>query len=198
MNETIDYYNRNAEQFTLKTVNVDFTEIQNKFLGFLPEKATILDFGCGAGRDTKYFLECGYVVEAIDGSEELCKIANQNTGTSVKHMFFQELNEKNRYDGIWACSSILHLPKRELVDVFKKMLITLKDNSIMYTSFKYGDFEGDRNGRFFTDFTEYSFLEFIEKVKGISVEEYWITGDVREDRGEEKWLNIILRKQNIR
>ena len=64
----------------------------------------------------------------------------------------------------------------------------------MYTSFKYGEFEGERNGRFFTDFTIETFSEFISDIDNIKMEEDWITGDVRPGRGEEKWLNLILRK----
>lgn len=51
-------------------------------------------------------------MEAIDGSEELCKIASEFTGIEVKHLLFQESAEENKYDEIWACSSILHLPKQ--------------------------------------------------------------------------------------
>ena len=68
----------------------------------------VLDFGCGSGRDTKYFLEHGMHVEATDGSEELCRIASDYAGIPVKRMLFQELKETEKYAGIWACSSILH------------------------------------------------------------------------------------------
>ena len=103
-----------------------------------------------------------------------------------------------RYDGIWACSSILHLSKDTLEDVLNKMAVALKDNGVIYTSFKYGDFEGERNGRYFTDFTLELFEEYIKSVPELQIEEYWITGDVRPGRGEEKWLNLILRKSDIR
>ena len=76
-------------------------------------------------------------------------------------MYFNELSIVNKYDGIWACSSILHLSLDDLVDVFKRMSKALKDEGIIYTSFKYGDFSGERNGRFFTDMTEDSFAILI-------------------------------------
>ena len=192
-NKTIDYYNQNAETFVHGTVSVDFKEVQDKFLRLLAGKK-VLDFGCGSGRDTKYFIERGLDVVAIDGSEELCKIASAYTGIQVKHVLFQKLDEVDCYDGIWACSSILHLPKDELKIVIKKMSRALKAKGIIYTSFKYGNFEGERNGRFFTDFTLEMFKEFIKDVKDIVIEEYWITGDVRPGREEEKWLNLVLRK----
>lgn len=193
--ETINYYNTNAKLFAETTAFVEFHSMQHKFLDKLPVVSAILDFGCGSGRDTKYFIEQGHYVDAIDGSVELCKLASEYTGIEVKHMYFQELSEVEKYDGIWACSSILHLPVEELEEVMKKMEVALKDKGIIYTSFKYGTFSGERNGRFFTDMTEESFGELLEKIPALTIEEQWITSDVRPGRGEEKWLNLILRKK---
>ncbi|MDD5793076.1 MAG: class I SAM-dependent methyltransferase, partial [Erysipelotrichaceae bacterium] len=111
MDQTIDYYNLNAENFIENTQNVDMHLAQDKFLHLLNEGAAILDFGCGSGRDTKYFLDKGCQVTATDGSAELCRRASSFTGIEVQEMLFQELDEIETYDGIWACSSILHLPK---------------------------------------------------------------------------------------
>ena len=197
INSTLDYYNQGAQKFTDGTQSIDFKETQNKFLNRLPEGATILDFGCGSGRDTKYFLDKGYKVDAIDGSEELCKIASEYTGIKVKKTLFEELCEINKYDGIWACSSILHLPKDQLMDVLHKMLDATKNNGYIYTSFKYGDYEGFRNERYFTDFTEELFSEFIKEISSIHIIECWITNDVRPGRSDEKWLNLILRKADM-
>ena len=66
------YYNKNANLFVETTANVEFYHMQNRFLSKLETGAHILDFGCGSGRDTKFFLEQGYRVDAIDGSAELC------------------------------------------------------------------------------------------------------------------------------
>ena len=177
-NKTIAYYNQNAASFIQGTVSVDFQTTQDKFLNALPGKR-VLDFGCGSGRDTKYFLGNGLVVTALDGSEELCKYASAYTGILVKNMMFQDLDEMNQYDGIWACLSILHLPKKELKMVFHKMVTALDTNGIIYTSFKYGTFEGERSGRFFTDFTPDTFSDFIKDVEQIRIEEEWLTDDVR-------------------
>ena len=193
-NKTLDFYNKNADTFVSDTISVDFKQTQDKFLNHLNPGDSILDFGCGSGRDTKYFLKSGFQVDAIDGSSELCKIASEYTGLEVKQMLFQELDSIGQYDGIWACSSILHLPKKDLKLVLRKINTALKKKGIVYTSFKYGEFEGERNGRYFTDFTIETFKEFIQDIGDLKLDEYWITGDVRPGRGEEKWLNIILQK----
>lgn len=197
MEQTINYYNLNAKNFIENTQNADMHIPQNRFHRLLAEHASILDFGCGSGQDTKFFLQKGYDVTATDGSAELCKLVSAFSGIDVKEMLFQDLDAISMYNGIWACSSILHLPKIEQFPVFQKMCNALKENGVIYTSFKYGNFEGERNGRYFTDFREDTFQEFIKEIPELTVEEQQITSDVRPGRGEEKWLNLILRKGNI-
>ncbi len=194
MTETLFYYEENADSFTDSTVGVDMKDIRSRFLKELPEGAYILDLGCGSGRDTKAFLEKGYRVNPSDGSEELCRKASALTGIPVKCMLFQELDAVDVYDGVWACASVLHLPKKELADVLYKIASALKKNGILYTSFKYGAFEGMRNGRYFTDFTENSLREFWEKDIPLTVFELWSTQDVRPGREEERWINLLARR----
>lgn len=197
-NETLKYYNQNAEFFAAGTVGVPFSDIQDCFLALLPPGGKILDFGCGSGRDTKYFYEKGFAVDAMDGAEEMCQYAREYTGMPVRKLLFADLAAVEEYDGIWACSSILHLPLEELTDVFKKMVRALKTNGIIYASFKHGDYAGMRNGRYFTDFTEETFEKYIHGIEDICIKTLWITKDVRPNRGNERWLNIILQKTDLR
>ena len=194
MNKTLSYYNTNSASFIESTQSVQITEAWSRFTAKLEQSSIILDFGCGSGRDTKYFLEHGFKVEAMDGSEELCKAASKYTGIIVKHQLFQDWKSEPKYNGIWACSSILHLNKMELKRVIGNIRNALLPAGIFYTSFKYGNFEGIRNGRYFTDLTEASFAELINEVTGFEIIEEWITSDVRPGREEEKWLNVILKK----
>jgi len=193
MNETLDYYDKNAESFASGTADIEFSETHDRFLAELKEGASILDFGCGSGRDTRYFLQKGYRVIAMDGSAELCRIAEEKTGIPVKQIDFNDFEEQDRYDGIWACLSILHLPKLKLNSVLIHMKKALHKEGIIYTSFKYGDFAGMRNGRYFTDFTENTFRAFVAEIEQLTIEQLWITGDVRPGRQDEKWLNTFLR-----
>lgn len=194
MNETLRYYDRNAEYFVQDTLNVDFTGIQEKFIRLLPNGGSILDFGCGSGRDALYFAGKGFDVDAVDGSREMCRLARERDGIRVRQMLFSELDASGEYDGIWACASLLHLPSTELKLVILKMWRALKNGGWLYISFKYGEFEGMRNGRYFTDFTEKSFEAYMLDVQGLNLTEAWVTGDVRPGRGDEKWLNVILQK----
>ena len=175
---------------------MDFRETQERFLKYIPPQGRILDFGCGSGRDTKYFRTRGFEVDAVDGSEELCRLASEYTGLHVKQMLFSDLDVVERYDGVWACASILHLSSDGLRDVFLKMVKAIKNGGVIYASFKYGEYEGMRNGRYFTDFTEMSFKKYIADIANVKTVELWITGDVRQNRSDEKWLNLILQKSD--
>ncbi len=192
--ETIDYYELNAKAFTESTLCADMHEAQNRFLAQLSPGAIILDFGCGAGRDTKRFRDLGFRVEAVDGSEKLCRIASEWAGIDVRHMLFHELSATEKYDGIWACASILHLEKPELKNVMQKIIAALKVGGVLYASFKYGSFEGMRSGRYFTDFTNETLEGFIQEFSSLETIEQWITQDVRPGRKEEQWINILAKR----
>lgn len=199
-NSTLEYYNRNAGSFISTTVDVEFTDIQDWFLRYLEPGALILDFGCGSGRDSRYFLSKGFRVEACDGSEEMVRIASETSGIPVRKMLFEELDEEERYDGIFACASILHVPFEGLPDILARMERALKNEGTVYVSFKYGNYEGERNGRYFTDMTMDRLQECLKAAadksgrKGLRVVESRVTCDVRPGRESEKWLNAILQK----
>ena len=197
--QTLLFYEENAAQFAQGTMLADMEDARSRFLNCLhclPAHAYLLDFGCGSGRDAKAFLEKGYRVDAVDGSLELCRIASEYAGIPVRHMLFQELSAREQYDGIWACASILHLPKRELSAVLLKIAAALKPGGVLYTSFKYGTFAGMRGGRYFTDFTEETLVQFIGQIPELDLEpvDVWTTQDVRPGREEERWINILARR----
>lgn len=195
MNQTIQYYNKNADAFYNSTVNADMGNLYQAFLTHINIGEKILDFGCSSGRDSKYFLEHGYQVTSIDGSEELCKKASQLTGQEVLCLNFKDIKFENELHGIWACASILHLPEDELCHMIGKMNTALKRGGVIYVSFKYGDFSGERNGRYFTNMTEEKLVKIISAIDGLEIVETFITGDVRDNRHSEQWLNAIMKKR---
>lgn len=194
LEKTLNYYNQNAELFRGDTINVEFDEKRNILLKYLNKGDKILDLGCGVGRDSKAFREQGYEVTAIDGSIELCKIASRQIGDNVICKRFDEMEYNLEFDGIWACASLVHIEYKELPKVFRKIIKAMKNNGYFYASFKYGEFEGYRNERYFTDFTEVKFEKFIERFSDLKIVEFQITGDARVGREKEKWLNIIMKK----
>lgn len=193
INETINYYNNNADEYCKQTQDVKFSDNRNMLLKYLRKGAHILDLGCGSGRDSKAFLELGYDVTLIDGSLEMCRQASKLTGQKAICKEFMDIEYVNEFDYVWACASLLHIPSGELEDVLYKVFEALKSGGYFYLTFKYGEFEGMRNGRFFNDMTEKKFHEIIKKYRYFKVIETNVTSDAREDRKNEKWLNIILK-----
>lgn len=194
MNTTLEYYNKNAEAFTADTANVKFSALQNDFISFIPDGGRIMDFGCGSGRDSLAFIKAGYEVVSVDGSEEMCKVAQKITGQPVIFSTFQDYIPDGKFDGVWACASLLHLTKNELPEVISKLCHCLTDGGILYMSFKYGSYVGDRNGRFYTDMTEESMSEIMSAFPEMHLVVEKLTSDVRPGRENEKWLNVFYKK----
>lgn len=190
---SIDYYNKNANNFFETTVNADMSKAYDIFEEKLIEKGKILDLGCGSGRDSKYFLSKGYEVVAIDFSPVLAKLASCHIGQKVIVADMREINYCDEFVGIWACASFLHLSEDDIYKTLEKCYIALKKDGIIYLSFKYGENNYTKDGRTFTCFNENKFLPIINNLK-FSNYEFFITDDVRENRHNEKWLNIILKK----
>lgn len=193
--KTIDYYNQNADKFAASTFHLEMEEIYQPFTRYLPDGGSILDLGCGSGRDSLAFKKLGYYVEAIDYSEALVRKARELTGINVRKQSFYELSELNQYDGIWACASLLHCERKRLPEVLEKILKALKVNGICYMSFKYGAGDCYKDGRQFTDMDESQAQSLLKKFDNILLLQQWITIDKRPDHHED-WLNILFQKQN--
>lgn len=196
MNETITYYNQNADSFIEGTQNADMSAQYDFFLKYLSSGGKILDLGCGSGRDTAYFLSLGYEVTAIDGSEELCKRVKANYGIDAQCIRFEDIAFVAKFDAIWASASLLHVPKADISYIMNKVSAALKPDGILYASFKYGSNERISNGRFFNDYTENDIDTLFTSGNHLVLQEYWITEDVRPGRLGEHWLNIVAKKNS--
>lgn len=186
------YYIYNTDAFIENTINCDMSVQYNFFLKHIPKNGTILDLGFGSGRDMIYFQELGYNVKGIDPIDSFVE-RMQSKGFEVYKDTAQTMNFIDEFDGIWACASLLHVPSNELTNAFKKCEIALKKNSILYCSFKYGTYEGERNGRVFTDLNEETIKKYLDGLN-LNIIETSITTDVRPDQSNQTWLNCIIKK----
>ena len=193
---TLEYYNKNAKIYCDQTLVGNLQENYNKFLEHLQSNAYILDFGCGSGRDSKYFLDNGYNVKAIDGSIEMCKLASKYINQEVTCMKFEELNDINTYDGIWACSSILHIEKENLSDILIKMINSLKVNGVIYTSFKIGVGYEIKEGKYYNYLTKDEMIQTLNKTsKSVELVDYFETLPSTRRKAENTiWGNFIIKK----
>lgn len=190
---TIAFYD---EQYAESTAHLDMQKLYDRFEKYLPEGASVLDAGCGSGRDSKHFIEKGYTVTAFDASGIMCEYASMLTGQEVRKLTFQEMDYQDCFDGIWACASLLHVLEDELVSVIKKVIAALKPGGVLYASWKYGKgtrFD-DHSCRLFCDMDENNIIRYFSDKDGIQIEETWETNDVRENINSQIWLNIIVKK----
>ena len=132
--DSIDYYNKYAVKFFEDTVDLDMTPIIGMFLEEMEEGATILDMGCGSGRDSLYMYELGYDVTAMDASLEMCRLAEVHTGLEVLQLKYEDMEFDDVFDGIWACGAFVHIPKDEMPAILKKIAAALQEHGILYLS----------------------------------------------------------------
>ena len=191
---TINYYNLNARSYFASTVNADMSDCYERFIKYLKPGDSIIDVGAGSGRDIKYFVKCGFVVEGIDASAELCKLASDYTGVSIKCCTIQEWRPEKKYSGIWANSSLLHLNIEEIQKYMCRIPDILQEKGILYFTLKSGITTGrDTDGRFFTDVSGEKVQQFIEKSTAITIVDMWKTED-KLNRSGFSWINVIVQK----
>lgn len=193
--DSVDYYNKYAARVYEDTVDVDMSEILEKFLEQMEEGATILDLGCGSGRDTLAMYELGYDVTPLDGSEEMCKLAEIHTGLDVLQMDFEDIQFDDAFDGIWACGSLLHVPKDDMPAMLDRLNEALCENGVLYISVKKGSFEGIRGERYFCDYMPDELRSMVEKTGLFKILEVWESDDLRDSHPETVWVNLLARKR---
>lgn len=193
---SIPYYNTNSKNFIEATFTADMFLFYDEFTQLLPKNASILDIGCGSGRDSLWFINHGYKVMAHDGAEEMVKHCQLLIGASVIHATFEEFWTESKFDGLWACASLLHVPREELVSLVNKYATFLKDKGVFFMSFKLREVDHEKDGRIFTNFTEKSIEKLIEQCKGLTIVKVIKSVDVREGREDEEWLSVIVTKEH--
>jgi SAM-dependent methyltransferase len=196
MNQTLAYYNEHAEDFINQTQSVDMGLLYETFLSYIPKNGSILDAGCGSARDALAFYQKHYDVVAFDASRAIVDIVSKQCAFPIYHASFLNFNTQTKFDGIWACASLLHVPTEDQVESILHLSSMLKIDGVFYLSYKLGKTENEHNGRYFCNFDEPSFSEIAQQLTDLHIVEQWVTTDQRKNRAQEQWFNVILRKQS--
>lgn len=208
MNQTISYYDKNAEEFCRATKDADMSFCRDKFLYLLEQKnhirikesdkskIHILDAGCGSGRDARAFLDAGYQVTALDASKKICEEAAKLIKQEALCIRFEEVQFQKEFDGIWACASLLHVSYAEINGVLKRFWDALKEDGIFYASFKYGEGMRIDKDRLFYDYKETA-LKNLMINNCFLVESIFVTQDVRKSKENEQWINVLAKKGTL-
>lgn len=145
---TLAFYDANAAAYAGGMLPDEATLAQlGAFARRLPQGGHVLDLGCGAGHHSKLLRDSGFRLTLVDGSAGLAAEAEARTALPVRVQRFQDFGDPPVYDGIWACASLLHVPERELPDVFGQVARSLKPGGVLYCSFKETSGADDRHGR---------------------------------------------------
>ncbi len=147
--DTISFYSDEADAYTSQNRQADYDRLET-FMRTLPVGGKILELGCGAGDDSAIFLGRGFNVTPTDGTPEIAHAASQRLKRPVPVLLFENLDEKDAYDGVWANACLLHVPRKELFPIINRIYTALKQKGVFYASFKAGTQEGrDSFGRYF-------------------------------------------------
>jgi SAM-dependent methyltransferase len=187
------YYDQHGEAFFHRTVDLDMGDERTRFVAHLPPGGSILDAGCGSGRDALAFARAGYAVTAFDASPEMVRLATEHTGLPVLQMTFEKMTWLEAFDGVWASASLLHVARADLPDTFGRIVAALRPGGVAYASFKLGEAEREVEGRRFTDMTEGSLRALMEGA-GLAIADLWVSADGRPGREGEQWVNGIGRR----
>lgn len=166
------------------------SDIYKKFEAYLEQGDRILDLGCGSGRDSRYFLSEGYAVVALDPSIKMCEATAQLTSLKPLNISAQEINFENEFNGIWACASLLHVPKSVLPCIIYKIRKSLKKDGVFYSSWKLGDCERVDEGKYSVYYNQESILNILNEY--MTTVESWINND--HIRSNLRWINIICKR----
>jgi mutator protein MutT len=189
-----DFYQKQAASYADETVGIELGALCMRFLNRLPKQAHILDLGCGAGRDSRFFLNNDFQVTALDGSSELAVFAEKLIEQPVVVSLYQDMTFENVFDGVWACASLLHCPKSQIAAVLVKINQALKINGVFYASFKWGEDEtSDSLGRFFNNYTCVQLTSLLNDIGGFEVIECWEESKPLRN-SVQKWVNILSKK----
>ena len=149
---TLDYYDQHAEEFWQGTRDHDVKQNIATLLQWIEGKPpfTILDFGCGPGRDLKIFSELGHIAVGLEGAEHFAVMARIYSGCEVWQQDFLKLDlPDSHFDGVYANASLFHVPSQELPRVLLELHATLKPGGVLFSSNPRGDNEeGWSGGRY--------------------------------------------------
>lgn len=193
--QTLSFYDAEAETYASKQRPDEMPASFHRFAAALPPSACVLDLGSGDGHYAAAFEALGHDVIAMDGSAGLAAIASKRLAKPVRVARFDELEDIDAFDGVWAHASLLHAPLESLADLMARIHKSLRLNGIFHASFKTGQPEGrDKLGRY------YNFPTHAELQSAMARSGNWV--DVTYDTGQgfgydgttTGWIILFARK----
>jgi SAM-dependent methyltransferase len=193
---TLEHYDRSAESFRAGTRDHDVSQNVAALLDHLEGDPpfTILDFGCGPGRDLLTFTRAGHVAVGLEGSASFVEMARSGSGCEVLHQDFLALDlPAEKFDGVFANASLFHVPSRELPRVLRELHSTLKPRGVLFSSNPRGnDEEGWSNGRYGAWHSLAAWQRYLADAGFVEILHYYRPPGL--PREQQPWLAGVWRK----
>jgi SAM-dependent methyltransferase len=193
---TLQDYDRVADRFFHGTVGHDVSQNIAALLEAIETAGpfTILDFGCGPGRDLKTFSALGHVAIGLDGSRKFVEMARAYSGCEVWQQNFLELRlPEGLFDGVFANASLFHVPRSLLPEVLQKLHAALKPGGVLFSSNPRGDNREGWHGPRWGSFHDYPAWEaYLVGAGFIPLHHYYRPAGL--PREQQPWLASVWRK----
>ena len=191
---TIAYYQANAPHYTLSFGQAPSHHL-DAFLDRLAPGASVLELGCGAGRDSARIAERGFTLDATDGTPAMVRKANERFGIAARVMRFDELDAEETYDAVWAHACLLHVARADLPGVLASVHAALRANGLHFANYKLGSAEGrDPLGRL-TNLPDEEWLELTYRAAGFAILATQRYRGKGADGVQRDWYALTLRKE---
>lgn len=194
---TIRHYDERAESFMEGTWHHDVRQNREALLRHIESEAplTLLDLGCGPGRDLVAFRELGHAPVGLDGAERFCEMARAHSGCEVLHQDMLELDlPPERFHGIYANASLFHVPTQELPRVLGELFDALLPRGVLFASNPRGDNSEGWNGQRYGAFHDHAAWSRMVIAAGFDELEHYYRPPGR-PRHEQPWLATVYRKR---
>ena len=192
---TLDHYDQRAEEFWKGTRDHDVSQNIAALLRYIGGEPpfTILDLGCGPGRDLRVFADLGHVAIGLDGAERFAAMAREFSGCEVWRQDLLALDlPDERFDGVFANAVLFHVPSQELPRVLRELHATLKPGGVLFSSNPHGhNEEGWNHGRYGAFHDPEAWQRFMTGAGFIELTHYYRPEGL--PREQQPWLASVWR-----